>query len=68
MAVVLYDTEMMSGSSIGPLSLLMKGETLAPSTQWLGIPTALLGRSRPAPPAFATPVVGREPSLVEGWP
>jgi non-ribosomal peptide synthetase-like protein len=67
MAVVLYDTEMMSGSSIGPLSLLMKGETLAPTTQWLGIPTALLEQP-PAPPVFAAPVVGREPSLVEGWP
>ena len=40
MAVVLYDTEMQDGASIGPLSLLMKGETLAPHTRWLGIPTA----------------------------
>jgi non-ribosomal peptide synthetase-like protein len=40
MAVVLYDTEMQTGSSIGPLSLLMKGEVLAPRTQWVGIPTA----------------------------
>jgi non-ribosomal peptide synthetase-like protein len=67
MAVVLYDTEMLSGSSIGPLSLLMKGETLAPTTQWLGIPTALLAQPS-APPVFATPAVGREASLVEGWP
>jgi non-ribosomal peptide synthetase-like protein len=40
MTVVLYDTEMLSGSSIGPLSLLMKGETLPPATRWAGIPTA----------------------------
>jgi len=40
MAIVLYDTEMKAGSSIGPLSLLMKGETLAPRTRWIGIPTA----------------------------
>jgi non-ribosomal peptide synthetase-like protein len=40
MAIVLYDTEMKAGSSIGPLSLLMKGETLAPGTRWIGIPTA----------------------------
>jgi non-ribosomal peptide synthetase-like protein len=40
MAVVLYDTEMQSGSSIGALSLLMKGETLPPRTRWVGIPTA----------------------------
>ena len=41
MAVVLYDTEMQAGSSVGPLSLLMKGETLPPHTRWSGIPTAL---------------------------
>lgn len=39
LSVVLYDTEMQSGSVIGPLSLLMKGETLPPSTRWEGIPT-----------------------------
>jgi non-ribosomal peptide synthetase-like protein len=39
MSVVLYDTEMQEGSSIGSLSLLMKGETVAPNTRWLGIPT-----------------------------
>jgi non-ribosomal peptide synthetase-like protein len=39
MSVVLYDSEMKRGSSIGPLSLLMKGETLPENTRWLGIPT-----------------------------
>jgi non-ribosomal peptide synthetase-like protein len=39
MSVVLYDTEMKCGSSIAPLSLLMKGETLPPHTTWIGIPT-----------------------------
>jgi non-ribosomal peptide synthetase-like protein len=67
MAVVLYDTEMLSGSSIGPLSLLMKGETLAPATQWIGIPTALVPQLS-APPVFVSPAIGREASLVEGWP
>jgi non-ribosomal peptide synthetase-like protein len=38
MAVVLYDTEMQSGSALGPLSVLMKGETLPPLTHWHGIP------------------------------
>jgi len=42
MAVILYDTEMRQGSSVGPLSLLMKGETLPARTRWLGIPTAQL--------------------------
>lgn len=39
MAVVLYDTEMKTGSKIAPLSLLMKGETLPPHSRWIGIPT-----------------------------
>jgi non-ribosomal peptide synthetase-like protein len=39
MAVVLYDSEMGKGSVLGPLSLLMKGERLAPGTRWHGIPT-----------------------------
>jgi non-ribosomal peptide synthetase-like protein len=47
LAVVLYDTEMKTGAKIGPLSLLMKGETLPPFTHWHGIPT------RPGRPAAA---------------
>jgi carbonic anhydrase/acetyltransferase-like protein (isoleucine patch superfamily) len=39
MSVVLYGAKMLCGSSLGPLSLLMKGETLAPLTRWHGIPT-----------------------------
>jgi non-ribosomal peptide synthetase-like protein len=39
-AVVLYDSVMQPGSALGPLSLLMKGETLPADTRWLGIPTA----------------------------
>jgi non-ribosomal peptide synthetase-like protein len=39
MAVVLYDTEMKRGSSIGSLSVLMKGEVLPEFTRWIGIPT-----------------------------
>ena len=38
MSVVLYDSEMGEGSSIGSLSLLMKGESIPPHTQWEGIP------------------------------
>ena len=37
-AVVLYDTEMKEWSSLGSLSLLMKGETLPPGTRWEGSP------------------------------
>jgi non-ribosomal peptide synthetase-like protein len=39
MAVVLYDTEMQRGSTLGPLSLLMKGEILPAFSTWYGIPT-----------------------------
>ncbi|MBI1745386.1 MAG: amino acid adenylation domain-containing protein [Acidobacteria bacterium] len=39
MAIILYDAEMQQGASLGPLSLLMKGETLGPYTRWHGIPT-----------------------------
>lgn len=40
MAVILYDTEMGDGSSIGPLSLLMKGEKIQTLSSWEGIPIA----------------------------
>ena len=36
--LVLYDTRMEAGSSLGDLSLLMKGETLPAGTRWEGIP------------------------------
>jgi non-ribosomal peptide synthetase-like protein len=39
MAVVLYGTEMQSGSTLAPLSVLMKGEVLPPNTRWRGIPS-----------------------------
>jgi non-ribosomal peptide synthetase-like protein len=39
MSVILYGTTMQRGSRLGPLSLLMKGETLLPGTHWHGIPS-----------------------------
>ena len=39
MSIVLYDTYMAPNSQLSSLSLLMKGETLAESTRWHGIPT-----------------------------
>lgn len=39
MSVILYDTKIERGAFVGPLSLLMKGETLRQDTQWHGIPT-----------------------------
>ncbi len=43
MAVLLYGSKMESGSAIGALSVLMKGETLPSSSSWIGIPTRLAG-------------------------
>jgi non-ribosomal peptide synthetase-like protein len=37
-SLVLYDTRMEAGSTLGDLSLLMKGETLPAGTTWQGIP------------------------------
>lgn len=50
MAVVLYDSEMKQNSTLGPLSLLMKGETLEAASRSYGIPSqqapdSLLGQS-----------------------
>jgi non-ribosomal peptide synthetase-like protein len=39
MAVVLYDARMEQGSELGPLSLVMKGETVPAWSRWHGIPT-----------------------------
>jgi non-ribosomal peptide synthetase-like protein len=55
MAVVLYGTSMGSGSVLGPLSVLMKGESLPNWSRWHGIPsqpmewpaTRQQGRQRP---------------------
>jgi non-ribosomal peptide synthetase-like protein len=45
MAVILYDTEMGPRSTVGPLSLLMKGEQLPEDTHWIGVPTRRRGSS-----------------------
>jgi len=42
-AVVLYDTRMDEGALLGPLSLLMKGETLPAGTRWEGSPAQQQG-------------------------
>jgi non-ribosomal peptide synthetase-like protein len=49
MTVILYDSVIEPGSVVGPLSLLMKGETLAADTRWLGIPTAPVSAGNRAP-------------------
>lgn len=39
MSVVLYDCVVQRGAILGPLSLLMKGETMPQGSRWHGIPT-----------------------------
>lgn len=39
MSIILYDSKIERGAFVGPLSLLMKGETLRQHTRWHGIPT-----------------------------
>ena len=53
MAVVLYDTEMQTGSYLAPLSVLMKGESLPAHSRWYGVPTQPMPASSPAVPAAA---------------
>jgi non-ribosomal peptide synthetase-like protein len=67
MAVILYDTRMRRGAKIGPLSLLMKGEVVPESTDWLGIPTRPQGAKRPlAPRAPVRQPVELEPPVGAG--
>jgi non-ribosomal peptide synthetase-like protein len=49
MSVILYDTEMERGSSLGPLSLLMKGATIPEGGVRTGIPAGKAAPRRPAP-------------------
>jgi non-ribosomal peptide synthetase-like protein len=39
MSVVLYDSRMCEGATLGPLSLLLKGEVMPAGSRWYGIPT-----------------------------
>jgi non-ribosomal peptide synthetase-like protein len=41
-SLVLYDSEIQSGASLGASSLLMKGETLPENSHWQGIPARAL--------------------------
>lgn len=45
-SIVLYDTIMKHHSSLGNLSLLMKGEVLYPNSDWEGIPAKRIYRSK----------------------
>jgi non-ribosomal peptide synthetase-like protein len=66
MAVVLYDTEMETGSAIGPLSLLMRGETLPRQTRWLGIPTAEVPLNKNTA-AFSLPAFEHGANVIASW-
>ena len=68
-AVVLYDTRMEAGATLGDLSLLMKGESLPAGTRWEGSPARMLsgvpGPSNPAAPRPA-PVPWKPAVLLGG--
>ena len=63
MAVVLYGTEMQAGSALGPLSVLMKGETLPAGTHWHGIPCERIVRSHKVWPHLASAGEIRQPAV-----
>lgn len=52
-SIVLYDTMMAPGCTLGDLSLLMKGETLPANTAWEGAPARLVGNASPVKAAIA---------------
>jgi non-ribosomal peptide synthetase-like protein len=58
MSVILYDSQLEKGAVVGPLSLLMKGETLRERTRWCGIPTAPAG-----PPEASAAALCRVPAI-----
>ena len=39
-SIILYDTEVGDGVTLGPLTLVAKGERLPPGTRWEGAPAA----------------------------
>lgn len=59
MAVVLYDTVMEPYSTLGPLSLLMKGETLPARSVWCGVPAQF------TKPTATMPIVTRTETVNE---
>jgi non-ribosomal peptide synthetase-like protein len=70
MSAILYDTVMERGSSLGPLSLLMKGETLAAGSHWHGIPTVRVADATERSPTDPWFDWSNEPSILltpKGW-
>ena len=63
MGVVLYGTDMQKGSSLAPLSVLMKGEKLPPFTCWAGIPCEQV-EAEPAPRSPISPSKTAAPALI----
>ncbi len=59
MSVVLYDSHMMRGATLGPLSLLMKGEVMPQSFRGHGIPMV-----QACPGAPST----HDPTMAQPWP
>ena len=54
-AIILYNTQLQDGSQVGPLSLVMKGETIPTKASWAGSPAQpVTTKSALPPPAFTT--------------
>ncbi|MGO4572479.1 Pls/PosA family non-ribosomal peptide synthetase [Microvirga sp. 2TAF3] len=52
-STVLYDTELGNFSKLGPLTLVMKGESIPAGGEWCGSPAQVLSRGAAAPAARA---------------
>lgn len=66
LSIVLYDTHMQPGARLAPLSLLMKGETLPPFSDWSGIPIGGRRRTGAASRASAGPRVAATKAVPVG--
>ena len=53
-ATVLYDTQVGDFARIGPLSIIMKGESIPAHSSWHGAPAQTVTEAPPPPPAFIT--------------
>ncbi len=68
MAVVLYDTDIKRGASLGPLSLLMKGETLPADSRWFGIPSEPMDNAVQPGRRLDAAVLAHAPNLRDALP
>lgn len=61
-SVLLYDSIVGSDATVGPLSLVMKGEALTPGTRWVGIPAEFAAIGERTRPTDALAMAGVAPA------